>query len=80
MAPAPYVFAISNGMTAEQGFLGRNLPSTQLPARSGLIPDNRGAHCRFGLLAHAESILLPLLDNHRELTLCSPFNHQPAGC
>jgi hypothetical protein len=67
------VFAIANGMTAEQGFPGRNLPSTQLPARSWLIQNSRGAHCRFRLLAHAESILLPLLDNHRELTLCSPF-------
>jgi len=66
------VLAIANGMTAEQEFPGRNPSSTQPPARSWLVPDSRGAHCLFGILAHAESILPPLRDNHRELTLCSP--------
>jgi len=66
------VLAIANGMTAEQEFPGRNPSSTQPPARSWLVPDSRGAHCLFGILARAESILPPLRDNHRELTLCSP--------
>src|SRR4029077_13675462 len=78
--PTGCVLATANGMTAEQEVPGRNPPSTQLPARSWLIPDSRGAHSRFGILAHTESILPPLPDNHRELTLCSPPNHQPAAC
>jgi hypothetical protein len=66
------VLAIANGMTAEQGVSDRNPPSTRLPAMSWLIRDSLGVHYRFGLLAHAESILQPLLDNHRKLTLCYP--------
>src|SRR6516164_4207707 len=61
------VLAIANGMTAEQEFPGRNPPSTQIPAKSWLILDSRGAHFRFGILARAESILPPLPDNHWEL-------------
>jgi hypothetical protein len=62
---------------AEQGVPGRNPPSTRFPTRSWLIRDSLGVHCRFGLLARAESILQPLLDNHLELTLCAPLIVNP---
>src|SRR5262249_4134205 len=73
------VLAIANGTTAEQGVSGRNLPSTRFPARSWLIRDSLVVHCRFGLLALAESILQPLLDNYLELTLCSPLIVNPTA-
>jgi hypothetical protein len=74
---ARIVLAIANGKTAEQGVSGRNPLSTRLPAKSWLIRDSLGVHCWFGLLAHAESILQPLLDNHRKLTLCFPLIVNP---
>jgi hypothetical protein len=59
------------------GSLGPQSTFNAAAAKSWLIRDSLGVHCRFGLLAHAESILQPLLDNHRKLTLCFPLIVNP---
>jgi hypothetical protein len=56
---------IANSVTAEQAMAGRNPPSTRLPAKFAPIRDSLDGLGRFRLLAPAESILLPSLDNRR---------------